>query len=301
MGRNAIAFFSDTVMLPGLHAALTSLAHSNPKLDADIFVFCENLNFRDKRGIQATWLLTGHGAVIHLIDFEPMSLGRSLHGSMVTYGRICLASLLPLHDKAIYLDCDIIVKANLGALLGLLTEDTPLLADCSGIIRNALDRDFFTSEGISINDNYFNSGVLALNLVVWRSQDLVERCLQFARLRGSELVSHDQTLLNFLFHDTVGNFPSKYNIQCHPDFDSNSILLDGVYHFAGLPKPWDLGSRWLHGSFWLWNYYYSQSSDASRFCRLAFGSRKRFLSVFKSALYLFAKRLKSWLRSSLRT
>jgi hypothetical protein len=48
MSRNLIGFFSDIVMLPGLHAALTSLTEGNPKLDADIFVFCENLNFRDK-------------------------------------------------------------------------------------------------------------------------------------------------------------------------------------------------------------------------------------------------------------
>jgi lipopolysaccharide biosynthesis glycosyltransferase len=40
----------------------------------------------------------------------------------VSIGCICLANLFPSHDKAIYLDCDVVNKAEPGSLFGLLTE-----------------------------------------------------------------------------------------------------------------------------------------------------------------------------------
>ncbi len=117
MSKNAIAFFTDRAMLPGLHAAITSMLASNQKLEADTFIFANGLNKQDEMLISQTWAHMNPAGRLHIKNFKPRALGGGLHGNVMPYGRLYLGELLPDYDCCIYLDCDLIINTSLQTLL----------------------------------------------------------------------------------------------------------------------------------------------------------------------------------------
>ena len=134
------------------------------------------------------------------------------NNSHITYLRLLLDSILPQSvSKCVYLDCDVLVCADIaglfsyelhGALLGAVRDLA--FNDASSACRNHLGF-------------YFNAGVLLLDMEKWRESKAGERL--FALLEARPQITqgfHDQNLLNECFCDEVCELPFGWNAIAAP-------------------------------------------------------------------------------------
>ncbi|GAA7454997.1 glycosyltransferase family 8 protein [Helicobacter pylori] len=90
-------------------------------------------------------------------------------------------------------------------------------------------------------DNYFNAGFLALNLKLWREENLENQLIGFFLLKNEKLLFNDQDALCFVCRGRILELPYSYN--AHPSFLDTpsfpSIKEACMLHFWG-DKPWKL-------------------------------------------------------------
>jgi len=242
-------------MLPGLHATLASLVrHLGRREMVSLSLFVQDITEAELDSIRGTILDAGGvGALtIHeaaLSDFKDL---KALQGDRMPYLRLHLPKLMPDADTILYLDSDLIVNTDACAFFEHQLDDFPLGAVNGPTVAWSLDRDFLKTAGLTDEDRTFNSGVLLLNAKLWRKTGLVERAMEMARTHTAILTSHDQSILNALFSRDFYTLPGQFNIAVTPE-EKPLAVADGIYHFVGSPKPWDLYGKLFHGNWRIWN------------------------------------------------
>ena len=167
--------------------------------------------------------------------------------SKVVFFRCLLSSILPLSvSKVLYLDCDVLV---LSSLYGLWETDLTGVA-LAGV------PDSFTVNPVhcrrlhyASSYNYFNGGVLLLNLEYWRAHGVERLCAEHYRMYPDRIVYNDQDLLNSLLHERKRLLDMKWNVQegayRRPKGKSagwvpphiETITRPAILHYSGR-KPW---------------------------------------------------------------
>lgn len=170
------------------------------------------------------------------------------------YYRLLAAQLLPeeMH-RVIYLDPDILVINPLRPLWEL---------DLAGNLFAAAAHTGKTELANSVNQarlgtdhDYFNSGVLLMDLDAGRRWINPEALFDFTRQHARELLFPDQDLLNMLYgslvlplDDAVWNYDARnynnYYLRSGGDCDMDWVFAHtAVLHFCGKAKPWKPGYR----------------------------------------------------------
>lgn len=156
----------------------------------------------------------------------------STHLSRTSWGRIFIAQLVP-RPRCLYLDCDLLVRSDVGALW-----DLPI----HSLFGAAIDLYLETAEirGGVFSDfperPYWNSGLLLINLERAREIDLPERIFEvLSRVPSDKLYMADQDALNYAFHEQFTTLPQEWNVLV-----SHAFLYPEakVIHFCGADKPW---------------------------------------------------------------
>ena len=111
----------------------------------------------------------------------------------IAFARILIPELIK-EDKVLYLDCDIVVNANLDELFNIDLENKWVC----GV------RDYQVPAE-------FNSGVLLINNKKWRESNIVSRLLEKAK--DTNLRNGDQTVINEVFKDKIEELDLSYNYQ----------------------------------------------------------------------------------------
>ncbi|GAA9837189.1 glycosyltransferase family 8 protein [Helicobacter pylori] len=178
--------------------------------------------------------------------------------------RFFFASLFPQYDKMIMFDVDTLFVNDISESFFI-----PLETHYFGAVREkdliAMDRnsakdlyelrqmhaktigvaDAFPNleEAQILFDNYFNAGFLALNLKLWREENLENQLIGFFLLKNEKLLFNDQDALCFVCRGRILELPYSYN--AHPSFLDTpsfpSIKEAHMLHFWG-DKPWKLFS-----------------------------------------------------------
>lgn len=187
----------------------------------------------------------------------------------VAWLRLFLPDLLLDVDRLIYLDADVLVRADLGGLWAEATGGAPVSA-----VRDYAYPTFatglphaVTALGASPDTPYFNTGVLLLDLAAWRRDLITERAIEYVRMHGDTIRFADQDSLNAVAAGLVHELDPRWNVQLGtgrartvlehlrtPDEASGGTSgLRGraaVIHFTGF-KPWQAeglrASRWSIG------------------------------------------------------
>ncbi|MUU44380.1 glycosyltransferase family 8 protein [Helicobacter pylori] len=176
--------------------------------------------------------------------------------------RFFFASLFPQYDKMIMFDVDTLFVNDMSESFFI-----PLESHYFGAVREkdliAMDRNsakdlyelrqmhaksigvadaFPNLEEVQILfDNYFNAGFLALNLKLWREENLENQLIGFFLLKNEKLLFSDQDALCFVCRGRILELPYSYN--AHPSFLDTpsfpSIKEACMLHFWG-DKPWKL-------------------------------------------------------------
>lgn len=174
-----------------------------------------------------------------------------------TYFRLFLPQILENYDKVLYLDADMVICHDVAELYKTDLEDSLLGAVRDPIISGSNKSpaynkyDDMVKLGIKNIYDYFQAGVLLINLKKISEDNLCERMIEYASTHDCDLV--DQDVLNLFCQGRVKFIDNKWNV------DVNSIAMKVVpyapaamwkeykknrenayiFHFAGADKPWN--------------------------------------------------------------
>ena len=200
--------------------------------------------------IQLEWLTIDPGTFGELSDgFRPFDWF-----TVEIYYRFLLPFLLDGEiEKVIYLDSDIVLAHDLGALWDLEIGDAYVLAiadadPAAHLVSSPKGIRFFKELGLKPEVKFFNSGVLVINLRRWRSDNLPLRAISYLREAGDEVLWYDQEALNAAMGgewtevDPRWNYMMQFQGRCA---DRDTAAAPFLVHYTGATKPWHADYR--HG------------------------------------------------------
>lgn len=160
------------------------------------------------------------------------------HVTLPTYFRLRIGSLLPDIDRALYLDCDTIVRGSLRELWELDLQDKTIAA--------VEDKAFSDHKKLSCGEKYFNAGVILLDLKKWRERDYENKAFSLDRSFLDVVRFHDQDILNHILKNEVLYVEDRWNFMVHifEDTSLKSVCTDiempdpVIVHFTTDRKPW---------------------------------------------------------------
>lgn len=157
--------------------------------------------------------------------------------------RLELPDLLPDNHRVIYLDADTIVQDDLSELWDETQGDGAIWARQDWMFPDA-SHPYLEERrrwlGMRPGDPYFNSGVLVLDLDVWRKEDLSARVMTFLRANGAYCPWPDQDALNAVFRGRWNPLSARWNRYPAELSDREAR---GIIHFIGAgQKPWIEGT-----------------------------------------------------------
>lgn len=201
------------------------------------------------------WIETIREALNYLKEKTSAEKKHVVAASAATYYRLFISELLPDSiDRAIYLDCDLVVKGNLEQLWEADFRDNYVLAvQDMWTPSAAVALPDYQHLGVSADSKYFNAGVLALNLKKWRADKITARAIEYLKRHKEHIHEHDQGLLNALLAGQWGELDRRWNLtpaildlysswQESPfSEDAYNRLIQEPYiiHFATSRKPWN--------------------------------------------------------------
>lgn len=153
------------------------------------------------------------------------------------YYRLFIPSMFPQYKKAVYIDSDIVVLADLADLFDIDLEGNMVGAIRDEIIAN---NDIFKiyaekAVGTDRHDLYFNSGVLLMDLDKFREKQIEDKFVSLLKEYHFETVAPDQDYLNALCRGSVKYLAAGWNKMSSPvEFDGELKLI----HYNMFDKPW---------------------------------------------------------------
>ena len=151
-------------------------------------------------------------------------------------------------DKALYLDCDLVVTKNLDDLFATDLQGYPLAA-----VRDYGRKVYYDQE-------IFNVGVLLINNLVWKQESMTQRLINLTDEQHDKADQVDQLVLNKLFENKwlELDFDNNY-IVSHKQFTDYKLPKSqdypGIIHYPSNRKPWDnLGIQAYRNVWW---YYHN--------------------------------------------
>lgn len=265
-----VAFFSDRNMLPGLHVALLSLLESISDETARgliIIIFLDRVSDREVDALRQTVRSSNRDEIdVTYTAYSPSAPkgGSLLHGNQTIYGRLSLPELLPDYNHCLYLDSDLVVLCDVGKIFQYFDDENVLLADGAGVRRFALESELLSRAGLDMDGRYFNSGVLGIDLALWRKRNVDALCAKVLSQFGGDMTNGDQSLLNLALHDSFKCLGETYNTQIFPWSPAVKKPEGRIYHFVGSPKPWDFLGRWASSHHALWYAVYRRTAIGHR-------------------------------------
>jgi lipopolysaccharide biosynthesis glycosyltransferase len=141
--------------------------------------------------------------------------------------RLLLPNLLPDHiHRVLYLDSDVLVLSDITELwnsfdtnyAAAAAPDTPA---CPYVGRSKI-AEVITSYGLLKSDPYFNSGVLFMNLKMWRQEGIGKQVLDLIARVGHQFTYVDQTALNIVLHAKWQVLDPAWNVTSSNFFETEA-------------------------------------------------------------------------------
>lgn len=250
-----VVFITDNNYAPVTGTAITSLKLNRDRVN-EYHVYVVTIDM-DRDNTARLKSLAEDGFQITVIKddakFAKYNRRRDTLASKSTYTRFYLAELLPELDKVIYLDDDLIVQQDLAELDRMLMKDYYCMA--------VRDMPLETSspshmEKLRSNlKNYFNAGVMLLNLKKMREDRVSEKLIAYIQNGLNYLGNQDA--FNIVFNGNVQYISCSWNylvtwskkmtpVQIAEYYDIPNVdegydfvKESKIVHFAATPKPWD--------------------------------------------------------------
>lgn len=186
---------ADDAYAPHAAATLHSVLAHRGSLPLHVHFLADERLGSDRRAALRD-MVESHGGRIDFLDAPPelASLPSDERFTSAIWHRIFLPDLLPGVDKVLYLDADVIACGDLRPLWGIDLEGHWVAAATN--IFQPDHRRRPTNLGLPSRKDYFNSGVLLLNLAEMRRDAKTAELLELVAARGPEFEWPDQDALN---------------------------------------------------------------------------------------------------------
>ena len=197
--------------VPQLGAAVCSVCENNRDAE-EIRFFVGDMEITETHRSQLRELAERYGREISFLPIDHLKerMGfdfDTLGWSEVVVARLLADELLPADvHRVIYLDGDTIVRGSLRELWETDLGGKPMAASVEPTANRGRKKDL----GLE-TEPYFNSGVLLLDLDVWKETRATRRVLDFYRARGGRLFAPDQDALNGALAGEIRVLSPRYN------------------------------------------------------------------------------------------
>ena len=269
-----VFFASDNNYLPYLSVALTSLSdHASDDFIYNVHIlttdFSDDSLKTTKELVKPNINVSVHNIKekIDLIKRELAVRLRDYYSDSIYY-RLFIPSLFPRLKRAVYLDSDIVLTDDVaklyftdlnGNLLGAVTDES--------VISVPVFCDYVKCQiGISNEREYFNSGVLVIDLDGFRREGIEEKFTYLLKTYNFDTVAPDQDYLNFLCRGKVEYLDCGWNKHA---IEANVIPRSELHimHFNMFNKPWHYSGVQNGDLFW---YYAAKTPFLSTLIRNRF-------------------------------
>lgn len=253
-----IFFTIDDGYAPYLHVALISLIKNASKdRRYKIIVVYQELNEENRNNLAK--LVEDYPNFEMEFKFMKQSLDmitdrienrlRSDYFTMTIYFRIFIPDMYPEYDKAIYIDSDIIVPGDISELYDIDMHDNLIGVVTDGSVNDVpeLQRYMTESLGLKLGD-YFNSGMLLMNMKELRNVHLAEHFLYLLNKYHFDCVAPDQDYLNSMCYGKIEYLDSCWDAM--PNRNKPEIENPKIIHYNLFDKPWCYDDIQYQDYFW---------------------------------------------------
>ncbi|MBQ8320213.1 MAG: glycosyltransferase family 8 protein [Clostridia bacterium] len=163
------------------------------------------------------------------------------------YFRLFIPDLFPEYEKAIYLDCDTVLLADVAKLYDEEIGDNYIGAVADEVVAGIPQFRVYVKNALGIEpENYFNSGVIVMNLKELRALDFYKTF--YGVLSSYDfIVAPDQDCLNLICKDKVFYYGSEWNKM--PTAGGEKTL-PKLIHYNLCMKPWHYDGVLYEEYFW---------------------------------------------------
>lgn len=248
-----VFFACDDNYAPLLHVAIESIkAHASGNNEYRIYVLYDNLNEQNRKLLG---VFNSDNMKIECVNMKEVIAAKldllftRDYYSHATYFRVFIPALYPQYSKALYLDCDIALNADVAELYNFDIGDNYVGA----VTCEACDTvPVYTSYVENYIGNklplYFNAGILLINLDMWRKVDIVNAFFDLMSQIKFEVIQ-DQDYLNVLCRGRVKFLPKVWNKWSRPD----SLVPEAdvkLVHYNLTYRPWKYDNIKYGDIFW---------------------------------------------------
>ena len=213
-----VAFITDKNYVIPTAAAIASLIENNMSFDKlYIYIFCDRVCPDDIEKLKS---MKSGNVKINVLEvsvsryeeaYSELYNRTKIHVSPCAMLKFELPLLLPELDKVLYLDGDIIVNSDLREMYNLDIKDYYLAAvDDIGLMKNEWSEVHRRRLGIE-NLEYFNSGVMLLNLKKLREEEMTSKLIEYRTEGINDFM--DQDAFNMCLGKKRLRLPYEYNFQ----------------------------------------------------------------------------------------
>lgn len=241
-----IAYSGTSNYLVHTGIAMTSVIESNPDMDFHFHLFINGIEPEDKEKMEQLVRKTGCALTLYYVDDDVFRGMLHRDGIAGFFYRFVIPRTVAGDgvQKILYMDGDVMCRGSLRPFFEEKLGDNiaACIEDTSPAFAAGRKKSLGTKE-------YFNSGVMMINVDQWNQENVSEKAAEMAIERkqsGAPLRSHDQDILNLLLDGRFVMMGRKYNAIYNMDmkgffqkqeplvYDSEAVLV----HFAGIVKPW---------------------------------------------------------------
>jgi len=246
-------FYSvDDHYMPFLAVSIRSLIDNlSPTAQCDIYILNNGL---DPVGAPRLTALATDRVRIHLCDVSaklaPIAKKLNLRDYYTAsiYFRLFIPSMFQGYRKAIYLDADTVVNGDVSELYHVPLGKRLVAAISDDIIASHEDFRRYAEEGLGIPyAEYFNSGVMLMNLEEFRRQEIEDRFVYLLNRYHFDTVCPDQDYLNILCRNQVLYLDKGWNKM---SIDECYEGVPRLIHYNMFYKPWQYDHICYQQYFW---------------------------------------------------
>lgn len=265
--RVHVCYCANRKMLEPLCVSAFSVAASVAERDITIWVFHSDFYSADVGKLLNILDPFPNAALeVESINVDAFDEVRGLHGDVMPFTKLILPRLMDgKTERIVFLDADTVVVGGLDDLYQRNLEGHILGAVSYETLGCAQESDFFRAGGLDLEKNSFNSGVMLIDVERWNAADKSGQLINQVKQVDPQEAESDQPFLNVAFYDNFLPLRIRFNKRAGPDSKlKKKHTTDGILHFVGIPKPWDIGSRWLNKNYHLYEKHRKRAGVSKR-------------------------------------
>lgn len=247
-------FACDNAYIPFLSVALTSIRENrDPHRSYVIRVLHTGMTAavqrRLRKQLEAPGFILEFPNICHHVEAFAQRLHTRDYYSSSTYYRLFIPELYPELSKALYLDCDLVLQEDVAQLFDLPLGNDLVGAVPDGIVGAVEEFKLYVQNRLDMvrAEDYFNAGVLLMNLDAMRKWNFADRFLELLG-RVTFQVGQDQDYLNVLCRGKVRYLGNEWNTMPN----GVGVHTPKLIHYNMDAKPWRRDGVKYEQEFWNW-------------------------------------------------